>query len=79
MDIEKKLKELKKGKDWCIRGAYQPAVERISYKKMMEYCEIIYLMGIEKIIVEYIDEDKVYIFEYDYDLEEVLLIDEEDC
>ena len=78
MNIEKKLKELKKGKNWCIRSGYQHVVERISYKKMMEYCEIIYLMGIEKIIVEYIGENKTYIFEYDYDLEEVLLIDEED-
>jgi hypothetical protein len=78
MDIVKKIEQLKKGKNWFIRGDGQPAAESISYKKMIEYCEVIYLMGVKEIVVEYLDEDKIYIFEYSDDFDDVIFIDEED-
>ena len=71
------LKEMKKNKNWGIRGAYEMAAEYIDYKKMIDYCEVIYLMGVENIIVEYYDEDRVYIFKYDYDFNEVIYEKEE--
>jgi hypothetical protein len=77
MDIERKIKEIKKGNNWCIRGDGQLAVEKVNYKKLIDYCEVIYLMGIKTITVEYLDEEKVYIFEYNYDLDDVLYLDEE--
>ena len=71
------LKEMKKNKNWGIRGAYEMAAECIDYKKMIDYCEVIHLMGVENIIVEYYDEDRVYIFKYDYDFNEVIYEKEE--
>lgn len=71
------LKEMKKNKNWGIRGAYEMAAEYIDYKKMIEYCVVIHLMGVENIIVEYYDEDRVYIFKYDYDFNEVIYEKEE--
>ena len=68
---------MKKNKNWGIRGAYEMAAEYIDYKKMIDYCEVIHLMGVENIIVEYYDEDRVYIFKYDYDFNEVIYDKEE--
>ena len=71
------LKEMKKNKNWGIRGAYEMAAEYIDYKKMIDYCEVIHLMGVENIIVEYYDEDRVYIFKYNWDFNEVIYEKEE--
>jgi hypothetical protein len=70
--MEKIFREFRKHKEWCIRGKDQLAVEKVSYRQMLDYCEVIYYMGITDITVEYLADDKVYIFKYDYDLDDVI-------
>jgi hypothetical protein len=79
MKFEKKFKEIKKGKKWCIEGKYEMAVENIGYKQMLDYCRVIYLMGYgEDIYVDYFDENKYYKFRYDYDFDTLYLEEEEE-
>ena len=42
--MEKLFREFRKHKEWGIRGKDQPAAEKISYRQMLEYCEVIYYM-----------------------------------
>ena len=71
-------KEMKKINNWAITANGNLVAENIGYKKVIEYCEILYLAEIEDIKVEFLGEDKIYVFGYDYNLDEVILVDEED-
>ena len=71
--MKKLFQEFTKHREWCICGKDDElAVEKVSYRKMLDYCLVIYYMGIPDITVKYLAEDKVYTFKYSYEEDDVI-------